>query len=224
MCGRFVQTPIFKPDQLGLPDLAQGFLELPPSYNLAPTQRASVILDRGMGRQVTRLAWGLLPFWARAKSLQGSTINARIETVATKPAFRAAFKKRRCVVPMAGYYEWSVSPEDGKKDPWFIHASGPMLAAGLWEDTSPLLAEGNLGTFTIITGDSSGVSADIHDRMPVWLQPGQVDEWMAAEPEDAMAMLLASELPSMGTYRVSRAVNSPKNNSLDLLASIEVAD
>lgn len=79
---------------------------------------------------------------------------------------------------MAGYYEWSVSPEDGKKDPWLIHATGPLLAAGLWEDASPLLPEGNLGTFTIITGDSSGVSADIHDRMPVWLQAGQIDEWM----------------------------------------------
>jgi len=115
MCGRFVQTPISKPDQLGLPDLAQELLELPPSYNLAPTQRASVILDRGTGRQVTRLAWGLLPFWAKAKGLQGSTINARIETVATKPAFRTAFKKRRCVVPMAGYYEWSVSPETERR-------------------------------------------------------------------------------------------------------------
>jgi putative SOS response-associated peptidase YedK len=108
-----------------------------------------VILDRGEGRQVIRLARGLLPFWAKAKGLQGSTINARIETAATKPAFRSAFKKRRCVIPMAGYYEWSVSPEDRKKDPWFIHATGPLLAAGLWEDTSPLLPDGNLGTFTI---------------------------------------------------------------------------
>nr|WP_223181621.1 SOS response-associated peptidase [Stenotrophomonas lacuserhaii] len=214
------RPPIFKPDQLGLPDLAQDLLELPPSYNLAPTQRASVILDRGTGRQVTRLAWGLLPFWAKAKSLQGSTINARIETLATKPAFRTAFKKRRCVVPMAGYYEWSVSPDDGNKDPWFIHAAGPLLAAGLWEYTSPLLTEGNLGTFTIITGDSSGVSADILDRMPVWLQPGQVDDWMAAEPDEAMTMLLASEPPVMEAYRVSRAVNSPRNNVEDLLQPV----
>jgi len=86
MCDRFVQAPIFKPDQLGLPGLEQDLLELPPIYNLAPTQRASLILDRGTGRQVTRLAWGLLPFCAKAKGLQGSTINARIETVATKPA------------------------------------------------------------------------------------------------------------------------------------------
>ncbi len=129
MCGRFVQLPVIDFGQPGLADLAPGLAEIQPSYNLAPTQRASVILDRGEGRQVTRLAWGLLPFWAKAKGLQGSTINARIETVATKPAFRSAFKKRRCVIPMAGYYEWSVSPEDGKKDPWFIHATGPLLAA-----------------------------------------------------------------------------------------------
>ena len=205
--------PVVQADQIGLPDLAQELLELAESFNLAPTQRASVILDCGTGRQLTRLAWGLLPFWAKAKGLQGSTINARIETVASKPAFRSAFKKRRCVVPMAGYYEWSVSPEDGKKDPWFIHAAGPLLAAGLWEDTSPLLPEGNLGTFTVITGDSSGVSADIHDRMPLWIPPAQVDDWLATGPDDAMAMLLASEPPAMEAYRVSRAVNTPRNNS-----------
>jgi putative SOS response-associated peptidase YedK len=121
---------------------------------------------------------------------------------------------------MAGSYEWSVSPEDGKKDPWFIHAAGPLLAAGLWEDTSPLLENGNLGTFTIITGDSSGVSADIHDRMPVWLQAGQIDEWMAASADDAMAMLLASTPPSMEAYRVSRAVNTPRNNRPTLLDAV----
>lgn len=217
MCGRFVQLPVI---DFGLPDLADlapGFAEIQPSFNLAPTQRAAIILDRGEGRQVTRMAWGLLPFWAKAKGLQGSTINARIETVATKPAFRTAFKKRRCVVPMAGYYEWSENPEDGGKDPWFIYAGGPLLAAGLWEDASPLLPDGNLGTFTIITGDSSGVSADIHDRMPVWLQAGQIDDWMAASSEDAMALLLASEPPAMEAYRVDRAVNTPRNNTERLL-------
>jgi len=220
MCGRFVQRPVFDADQLGLPDLAPDLFELPESFNLAPTQRASVILDRGIGRQVTRMGWGLLPSWAKDKALQGRAINARIETVAEKPMFRAAFKRRRCIVPMAGYYEWSVNPEDGKKDPWFIHAAGPLWAAGLWEDSSPLLAAGNLGTFTIITGDSSGVSADIHDRMPVWLLPHQFDDWMAAEPDQAMAMLLASEPPSMEAYRVSRAVNRPSNNAPGLLESV----
>ncbi|EKT4088247.1 SOS response-associated peptidase [Stenotrophomonas maltophilia] len=221
MCGRFVQLPIVEFGLPGLADLAPGLAEIQSSFNLAPTQRAAIILDRGEGRQVTRMAWGLLPFWVKVKALQGSTINARIETVATKPAFRTAFKRRRCVVPMAGYYEWSKNPEDGGKDPWFIHATGPLLAAGLWEDTSPLLPDGNLGTFTIITGDSSGVSADIHDRMPVWMQADQIDEWMSAGADDAMAMLLASTPPSMEAYRVSRAVNSPRNNREDLLQSVE---
>lgn|GEM_PF-1429474 len=118
---------------------------------------------------MTRLAWGLLPFWAKAKGLQGSTINARIETVATKNAFRAAFKRRRCLIPMAGYYEWSIGDVDGKKDPWFIHAGGPLWAAGLWEDTSPLLPDDNLGTLTIITGDSSGVALR-------YIQPGKPNQ------------------------------------------------
>lgn len=179
-----------------------------------------MLLDRGEGLQVQRLAWVLLPFWAKAKGLQGSTINARIETVATKPAFRSAFKARRCLIPMAGYYEWSVSAEDGKKDPWFIHAATPLWAAGLWGDSSKLLGPDNLGTFTVITGDSSGVSADIHDRMPVWLAPGLAEEWMKADADTAMGMLLASEPPPMEAYRVSRAVNTPRTNAATLLDSV----
>jgi putative SOS response-associated peptidase YedK len=220
MCGRFVQTPIRDAASLGFPQLVGDLLSMPASYNLAPTQRASVGLDRGEGLQMQRLAWGLLPFWAKAKGLQGSTINARIETVATKPAFRSAFKARRCLIPMAGYYEWSVNPDDKKKDPWFIHAATPLWAAGLWEDASKLLGEDNLGTFTVITGDSSGVSADIHDRMPVWLAPGQAQEWMTASPDAAMAMLLSSETPAMEAYRVSRAVNTPRNNVEQLLQPV----
>ncbi|PII21020.1 hypothetical protein CR919_03015 [Stenotrophomonas sp. LMG 10879] len=220
MCGRFVQLPVAAFGQPGLADLAPGLAGIEPSYNLAPTQRASIILDRSEGQQVTRMAWGLLPLWAKAKGLQGKTTNARIETVAEKNAFRTAFKKRRCVIPMAGHYEWSVSPEDGKKDPWFIHTEGPLLAAGLWEDTSPLLPDGNLGTFTIITGDNSGVSADIHDRMPIWLQASQIDDWLTAGSDDAMATLLASEPPAMEAYRVSRAVNTPRNNAEGLLEPV----
>jgi putative SOS response-associated peptidase YedK len=137
--------------------------------------------------------------------------------VASKPAFRSAFKKRRRLVPTAGYYEWSVSPEDGNKDPWFIHAARPLWEARLWEDASPLLDPDNLGTFAVITGDSSGVSADIHDRMPVWLAPAQAEEWLASDPGAAMAMLLASAAPAMKAYRVSRAVNTPRDNTRELL-------
>jgi len=84
----------------------------------------------------------------------------------SKPAFRAVLKKRRCLVPMVGYYEWSSSGVYGTKDPWFIHAAGPLWTAGLWRVPSPFLPAGNLGTFTIVTRDSSGLSADIHGRQP----------------------------------------------------------
>ncbi len=84
----------------------------------------------------------------------------------------------------------------------------------------PLLPDGNLGTFTIITGYNSGVSADIHDRMPVWLQAGQIEEWMAFSPDDAMAILLASEPPAMEAYRVSRAVSTPRNSREDILEAV----
>lgn len=221
MCGRFVQTPIRDPASLGFPQLVGDLLSMPASYNLAPTQRAMVVLDRGDGLLVQRLAWGLLPFWAKAKGLQGSTINARIETVATKPAFRSAFKERRCLIPMAGCYEWSVNPDDKKKDPWFIHAEKPLWAAGLWEDASKLLGEDNVDTLTVITGDSSGVSADIHDRMPVWLPPSHAEEWMKADADGAMKVLLASDPPAMEAYRVARAVNTPRNNTKSLLTPVQ---
>lgn len=135
--------------------------------------------------------------------------------MATKAAFRSAFKARPCLIPTVGYYEWSVNPDDKKKDPWLIHAAKPLWAAGLWEDASKLLGEDDVGTFTVITGDSSGVSADIHDRMPVWLPPGQAQEWINADSDVAMSMLLASEPPPMEAYRVGRAVNTPRNNRPD---------
>lgn len=109
MCGRFVQFRIVDFGLPALADLTSGLAEIKPSFNLAPSQRALVILVRGEGQQVTRIAWSLLFFWAKAEGLQGSTIDARIEKPTTKPAFRA--------VPMAGCYEWSVSLEDGNKDP-----------------------------------------------------------------------------------------------------------
>lgn len=103
MCGPFVQTTIKAKGSFALPQLVGDLVAMPASYNLAPIQRASVLLDRDADLQLIRMACGLMPFWAKAKTLQGSTINARIGTVATKPAFRSAFKKRRYLVPSPGY-------------------------------------------------------------------------------------------------------------------------
>jgi len=119
---------------------------------------------------------------------------------------------------MAGYYEWIVNAVDIKQDPWFIHAEHPFWAAGLWEDHSPLLAEGNRGTFTVITGNGSGISADIHDRMPVPPAAEHFADWRRADQDDVMALLTASTPPSMQPYRVSRRVNTPPNNDPSLFS------
>lgn len=124
---------------------------------------------------------------------------------------------------MAGYYEWTVSPADGKKDPWFIHPteSGVLWAAGLWEPPNTALLGSDSGpTFTVITGGSSGVSADIHDRMPQWLDEAMLEDWMHAPADAAMEILQATPCPPMAAYRVSRAVNTPRNDAPELLTPV----
>lgn len=155
---------------------------------------------------------GVLPFWV--KDLKGgiSTINARIETVATKPAFRSAFKSpRRCLVPMSGYYEWKQFPD--LKQPFFIHRTDhlPLFAARLWEPRHRLQDERDLGSCTVITQDAVDVGGEVHDRMPVFLHPLLIDVWASATVDDAMAMLLAAQLPALSAHPVTRALNNARN-------------
>jgi putative SOS response-associated peptidase YedK len=212
MCGRFVQLPLQFPERSPWPQLAEVLATLTAKYNLAPTQRAAVVMEDDGQLAVKKLRWGLLPFWV--KDLKGafSTINARIETVATKPAYRAAFKApRRCIVPMAGYYEWR--GEKGDKQPFYITRPDgePLYAAGLWEPRHPLQSEDEAGSCTLITHDAVDAACEVHDRMPVFLDPALTREWMAANVEDAMAMLLGSAMPPLTVYPVDRRVNSSRN-------------
>lgn len=209
MCGRFVQTSSLKL-QRDFP-ARQGF-EIADNYNLAPTQRAAVVMEADGQLTVKKLRWGLLPPWM--KDLKGtfSTINARVETVATKPAFRAAFKApRRCLVPMAGYYEWCDFP-DGKQPFLIRRTDGEQLyAAGLWEGRHRAQPDDENGSCTVITHDAVDVAGEVHDRMPVFLDPRRSHEWMTAAPAEAMALLMATEIPPLIAEPVSRAVNSSRN-------------
>ncbi|HZR03052.1 MAG TPA: SOS response-associated peptidase, partial [Burkholderiales bacterium] len=140
MCGRFVQLPL----QFGSglpPGVEQALQATPQKYNLAPTQRAAVVLDDQHQMAVRRFRWGLVPPWCKDLKQTYSTINARIETVAVKPAFRAAWQTRRCVVPMRGYYEWCA--EDGLKQPYFLGLAdgGDLFAAAIWEPKHRLQRE-----------------------------------------------------------------------------------
>lgn len=218
MCGRFVQVNFKPPGQPKIRN-ANIFDELPARYNMAPTQLAGVVLDDGGGLIADRLRWGLLPFWATEAKQAYSTINARIEGVATKPTYRVAFKRRRCLIPMRGYYEWTeIAPK--VKQPWFISgAEETIWAAGLWEAPHKLLGDEAPATFTIITRDAFGRPADIHDRMPVLLPLEQASEWIGAAPDDAMAMLLAAD-PQLQVYKVGREVGNVKNEGPQLIEPV----
>jgi putative SOS response-associated peptidase YedK len=167
--------------------------------------------------------WGLIPSWAKDAGIGAKLINARREGIAAKPAFRAAMRRRRCLVPASGYYEWQ--GEKGHKQPYFVRPpdGSLMVFAGLWEtwrdaDDKPLR------TYTIITGEPGKVGGDIHDRQPVILAPASWEDWLFADVDKAVAMLDAANEPDLLYYPVTKAVSSPKNNGPELVEPIELTD
>lgn len=206
-------------------DLAAELDRLPPQYNLAPMHRAAVMARTEEHRlAVKELRWGLIPTWAHDAKIGASGLNARAETVDTKPMFRTAFRKRRCVVPMSGYFEWQQT-ETGTKQPYFIHAAdrSALLCAGIWEAWKPKEESASdwLRTFAILTGRPGRVSGDIHDRQPVILPPGQLAAWLDGTPEEARAAL--DDLPEadLAYYPVTRAVGSARNQGPELVQPLD---
>lgn len=149
-------------------------------------------------------------------------INARAETVAEKPSFRAAFKRRRCLVPASGYFEWS--GEAGHKQPYFIrHPDDELLMfAGLWEGWEPPDSDEWLHTFTIITGKPGKVSGDIHDRQPVILPPLAWQEWLTDEPNVAAHWSRCTPEADLSYYPVTKAVGSPRNKGPEMVQPVEL--
>lgn len=189
--------------------------EWAPRYNIAPTQQVPVVRvapDSGE-REMTLLRWGLIPSWAKDASIGNRLINARAETVASKPAFRAAFKRRRCLVPADGYYEWQ--KVGSKKQPYLIQRQdgAPFAFAGLWESWHADRPDA-VETFTIITTDANEATTAIHDRMPVILDEEDYAMWLDPEFEgrEALESLLrpypgeALQLTPVSTY-----VNNPRH-------------
>ena len=214
MCGRFTLT---NPDQ----DLALQFdlpeiPDLQPRYNIAPTQPVAAVrvAPESAVRELALLHWGLIPFWAKDPKIGSRMINARSETAAEKPSFRAAFRRRRCLVVADGFYEWQ-KLNDGKQ-PFYIrlHDGKPFAFAGLWEHW-----EGPDGAViescTLLTTEPNDVIRPLHNRMPVILQPRDYDLWLDPEVQQAEQLqpLLGPYLPGdMEAYPISRWVNSPRND------------
>ena len=214
MCGRFTLWLQFGDLVKAFPGLT--FPEfLPPRYNIAPTQDVAVVPNDGL-EQVQLFRWGLVPFWAKDPSIGNRMINARAETVAEKPAYRAAYRRRRCLVLADGFYEWRKEPGSRTKTPMYIQlASGePFAFAGLWEvwrpDDTPLF------THTIITTEPNALLEPIHNRMPVILPREAYDRWLdPAEQRSGSFSDLLVPYPAeeLAAYPVSTYVNSPGNDS-----------
>lgn len=213
MCGRF--TLRASPAEIAewfeiLRDLSEWER---PRFNIAPTQSILAVRAGDAGREAARMRWGLIPSWAKDTKLAATMINARAETVAEKPAFRAAFKRRRCLVPVSGFYEWR---RDGKtKVPYLISLRNEELFgfAGLWEKwKSP---EGELvESCTVLTTSPNELMATIHDRMPVILKPADYGVWLDPQLEDAGALstlLVSYPSDEMQAEQVSDVVNNARN-------------
>jgi putative SOS response-associated peptidase YedK len=202
-------------------DLSSEINQRDDHFNIAPTQRALVVTVEDEEAHVGLSRWGLIPSWAKDAGIGAKMINARREGLAEKPAFRAAVRRRRCLVPASGYFEWQ--GEKGHKQPYFIRPpdGSLMLLAGLWE-TWRDPGDELLRTFTIITGEPGKVGGDIHDRQPVILAPSAWEDWLFAPPARALALLDAANEPDLVYYPVTKAVGSPKNDGPELVEPIVI--
>jgi putative SOS response-associated peptidase YedK len=236
MCGRYASSA--DPDELVEEfEIDDVFPGLPgPDYNVAPTVAVAAVLERHDTRRLAPLVWGLVPSWAKDRIIGSRMINARLETVAEKPAFRKAFASRRCLLPADGYYEWYTTEAATKvlgrsvkarKQPFFIHrGDGHRLAmAGIyeiWRDPAKDRDDDSawLRTCSVITTSATDAVGHIHDRMPMVVSRSSWDAWLDPEltdPEAALALLAVTEPEALEVYAVSTAVNSVKNNDPSLL-------
>lgn len=223
MCGRFTREYTWKEVHTFLSVLQSSTGEqLPLSYNVAPTQDSVIARLDDQGQcEIAIARWGLIPHWADDPAIGNRLINARAESLASKPAFRSAFARRRCLVPISGFYEWQKIA--GRKQPWYIHPSrgSIMCLAGLWERWDK--GGEPIDTFTIITTNASDNIKDLHDRMPVILSPDEFDAWLnpKAAPEQLNELLDPAPASMLDAYRVSTRVNSPKNSDPSLIKPVE---
>jgi len=230
MCGRYsLFTP---PEQIEARFDAAFDFDFSPRYNAAPSQSLPVITDADPDT-IQRMEWGLIPSWADDKTDHGH-INARGETLSEKRSFAEAYESRRCLVPSDGMYEW-VS-ENGGKQPYRVALpdDGLFAMAGLYERWEPPQRQMGLGefgssgdggqdevveTFTIVTTEPNDVVSDLHHRMAVILDPDEEETWLTAEPDAANELLDPYDGP-MRTYPVSTAVNSPANDSPEIIENV----
>lgn len=218
MCGRYTLSA--PGDEIALLFDLADVPQLPPRYNLAPTQESAVVrvLSPGGPKRLDLLKWGLIPYWAKEAAIGNRLINARAETIAEKPAFKTSFKKKRCLVVTNGFYEWK--KEGAGKQPYLIHRQDgkPFAFAGLWSSWRDPESGGTVETYTILTTEPNDLLRPLHNRMPVILDKPRFDEWLDPKQEDTdklQPLLVPAPVEGFEAYPVSRAVNNPIHDSPD---------
>jgi putative SOS response-associated peptidase YedK len=224
MCGRFTVKATWA-ELVALYRLTMGAPphNLRPRYNVCPTDLVDVVT---VERQLVPMRWGLVPWWwgKPLKELRMATFNARAETVETKPVFRDAFKRSRCLIPLSGYYEWQATP--GGKQPWYFTArdGSPLLtAAGLWDEWKNRETGERLKSCTMIITEPNEMAAQIHDRMPVFLTERQFAPWLSGEASAGILKPVPNDY--LRRWPVSKRVNSSKADADDatLIERVEFA-
>lgn len=225
MCGRYTLTKKEKLAEM----LKERFMfdefsdiRLVPRFNIAPTQQIPVIVDDG-GRKLIGARWGLVPSWAKDEKIGSSLVNARCETVASKAAFRSAFKSRRCLVPADGFYEWQKTGLGKVPHHFTLKDDGLFAFAGLWESWKNPAGE-EVRSVSLITTTPNALVSPVHDRMPVILTPDRESAWLDPNtPQESLtAMLAPYPAEQMKERPVSTAVNSAKIDAPELLAAVAV--
>ena len=225
MCGRFSQQ---RPaSELAEIFAAEPLVEEPePRYNIAPTDDALVVVQREDRRAITAYRWGLIPHWADAAKVGSRMFNARAETLTASPAFREALRRKRCLVPVDGFYEWR---RDGaRRQPFAIARDDgrPLVLGGLWAGWRDPTADRVVRTFTIVTTRPNDQMADLHDRMPVVLPDSAWSTWLDPELEDPaelQGLLEPSDEVALRIWPVSALVNNVRNDGPELFEPVDPA-
>ncbi|MEM7254202.1 MAG: SOS response-associated peptidase [Pseudomonadota bacterium] len=193
------------------------------SYNVAPTQTVVAVRLTDEGREFSSMRWGLIPSWAKDKKIGYRLINARGETVKGRPAFRTAFRHRRCLIPASGFYEWKAIGKTRQPYYFSMRSGEPFFMAGLWE-TWRGDDEIRLQSCTIVTTSANSVVAAVHKRMPVILHPDVRNEWLAPDTDPARleALLTPFAPDTMQCFPVSQHVNKPQNNDPECIAPVSL--
>ena len=222
MCGRIVRRDTYGyRERFAVADLSET--RITPRFNIAPTQLDLIIRPQNGGRELVASRWGLIPSWAKDRSLGAKTFNARAETLLERPAFRGLVARHRCIIPASGFYEWRAAPA-GKQPLYIASADGaPLALAGLWTVWRDPATGEAVTSHTIITCASNQFMAAIHNRMPVLLDDDAIDRWLdpgVLAPDAVLPLLAPSSDDQLVSYPVAPLVNNVRNDGPELIAPL----